>query len=91
MIDLNELSGSSSPKEQESQQMELVADYSAKYMDDSGEMQYLAQLRATGRTELMGSLLFNEPRQIIGTCKDSFDELLYLVAFEPTEHKSYLP
>ena len=59
--------------------------------DDSSEQARIADEKIAGKTELVGYLFVNEPEKIIGACRDSFDELMYLVTYKSTETEVYTP
>lgn len=44
-----------------------------------------------GKAELVGCIFLNEPRKIIGSCIDQFDEVLYLVSYESTAREFFTP
>ena len=97
LLDLMEISNKNSladNKDNELKQLEHEVasfDTQSSTYDDSEALQNHQKLLKEGRTELLGNLLLNKPVKVIGTCKDSFDELLYLVTFEPTETEAFLP
>ena len=61
------------------------------YFDDEEELKRIETEKAKGKSELVGCVFINKPDKIIGACKDNFNELLYLVAFESTAQEVYTP